>query len=79
MDQRLGRGRLTQTEATRQQVLAAMRFILGRQLRDDNSWMMPELEEARGGIPQSDVKRTVRIDGIQHSGSALLRAVELLW
>ncbi len=74
MDQRLGRP----GAETRRQVLYAIQFLLGRQLRDDNSWLEPDPDEARGGIVQSDVKRTVRIDGLQHAGSALLRAVELL-
>jgi hypothetical protein len=74
MDRALGRS----GSETREQVLRAMQFLLGRQLRDDNAWLAPAPDEARGGIPQSDVKRQVRIDGIQHGGSALLRAVELL-
>jgi hypothetical protein len=78
MDRKLGRASSRSTTETREQVLSAMQFLLGRQLRDDNAWLAPDPDEARGGIPQSDVKRQVRIDGIQHGGSALLRAIELL-
>jgi hypothetical protein len=76
MDRRLGS--LESAEATRKQVLYGMEFLLGRQITDDMAYLMPNPEAARGGLLMSDVKRYIRIDFIQHSCSAMLRAVELL-
>jgi hypothetical protein len=39
---------------------------------------MPNPEAARGGFHLSDAKRYVRIDFIQHSCSAMIRALPLL-
>jgi hypothetical protein len=55
-----------------------MRFLLEHQISDDNSYMMQDPDAARGGFLMSDVKRYVRIDFVQHSCSALLRAIEIL-
>jgi hypothetical protein len=74
MDRRKG----APVEATRQQVLLGMQFLLAHQLTDDNAYLMRNPEAARGGLLMSDVKRYVRIDFIQHSCSAMLRAMELL-
>ena len=62
----------------REQVLDGMRFLLARQLDDDGAYLAADPEAARGGLPGSDVDRHVRIDFIQHSCSAMLRALELL-
>jgi hypothetical protein len=62
----------------REQVLDGMRFLLDHQIRDDNAYLMPNPEAARGGFLQSDVDRYIRIDFIQHGCSALLRSLELL-
>ena len=52
----------------------SMRFLLARQIRPDGAWMMPDPAAAEGGFTMSDVKRQVRIDFVQHAGSAMLRA-----
>ena len=66
------------TNATREQILAGARFLLAHQIRDDAAWLMPNPEAARGGLLMSDVARYVRIDFVQHSCSAMLRAADLL-
>jgi hypothetical protein len=67
----------------REQVLDGMRFLLDRQIRPDRDgaggdYLTRDPEASRGGLPMSDVERHVRIDFIQHSCSAMLRAVEML-
>jgi hypothetical protein len=76
MDQRIGA--TASAAATRAQVLRGMQFLLSRQITDEQAYMMPNPDAARGGLLMSDVKRYVRIDFIQHSCSAMLRAIELL-
>ena len=63
---------------SREQVLDGMRFLLDRQIRDDGAYLAGDPVVSRGGIPMSDVERHVRIDFIQHSCSAMLRALEML-
>jgi hypothetical protein len=74
LDRRTGRP----THEVRRQVLLSLQFLLARQLDDRRLWRLPNPERARGGIPQSDVNWSVRIDGVQHVGSALLRGADLL-
>ncbi|HZS39745.1 MAG TPA: hypothetical protein VFF06_23090, partial [Polyangia bacterium] len=74
IDRRLG----LDAQDTRAQILAGMRFLLAHQLDDDAAWLMPNPEAARGGILMSDVKRYIRIDFVQHSCSAMLRAADAL-
>jgi hypothetical protein len=55
-----------------------MGFLLQHQIRDDSAYLMPNPAAARGGFLMSDVKRVIRIDFVQHAGSAMLRAAEVL-
>jgi hypothetical protein len=64
--------------ATLEQIRLGMQFLLAHQLRDDDTWLMQNPDAARGGFLMSDVKRFVRIDFIQHSCSAMLRAIPVL-
>jgi hypothetical protein len=63
---------------TLMQIRLGMQFLLAHQISDDDAWLMANPEAARGGLLMSDVKRFVRIDFIQHSCSAMLRAIPLL-
>lgn len=63
---------------TRAQIERGLTFLLAHQIRDDNAYLMANPEAARGGFLMSDVKRYIRIDFIQHSCSAMLRAIPLL-
>jgi hypothetical protein len=74
MQQRRGRP----DPATREQIRLGMQFLLAHQIRDDDAWLMQSPEAARGGFLMSDVKRYVRIDFVQHSCSAMLRAIPTL-
>jgi hypothetical protein len=58
--------------------MSGMRFLLARQLRVGLSYLAADENAAAGGIPESDVEAFVRIDFVQHGGSALLRALEML-
>jgi hypothetical protein len=73
IDRRLGED----GHETRAQIALGMRFLLAHQLDDDAGYLMPSPEAARGGILMSDVKRYIRIDFVQHSCSAMLRAAEI--
>lgn len=64
--------------ATLQQIRLGMQFLLDHQIHDDSAYLMANPEAARGGFLMSDVKRYIRIDFIQHSCSAMLRAAEYL-
>ncbi len=56
----------------RAQLIAAYRFLLAHQLRDDGAWLVRAPAAARGAWLMSDVKRSIRIDFVQHAGAALL-------
>ena len=62
---------------TREQIRLGMQFLLDHQIRDDNAYLMANPDAARGGFLMSDVKRYVRVDFVQHSCSAMLRAIPL--
>lgn len=63
--------------AIRAQVLAAVGYLLGQQIRDDHMWNVTA-KDALGAMPSSTIDRTVRIDYVQHACSAMLRAIPLL-
>jgi len=62
---------------TLEQIRLGMQFLLDHQIRDDNAWLMANPDAARGGFLMSDVKRYIRVDFVQHSCSAMLRAAAL--
>jgi hypothetical protein len=61
----------------REQILAAAAYLLREQLRPDGDFGARG-GDADGGMTQSPIDRTVRIDYVQHTGSAMLRAADLL-
>lgn len=65
-------------EALRRQLELGLKFLLDHQIDDDDAWLMPAPERARGGFHMSEVNRHVRIDFVQHACSALLRASFML-
>jgi hypothetical protein len=77
MQQRRGRAGGDEGRATLQQIRLGMQFLLDHQIRDDNAYLMANPDAARGGFLMSDVKRYVRVDFVQHSCSAMLRAIPL--
>ncbi|HEY1814644.1 MAG TPA: beta-L-arabinofuranosidase domain-containing protein [Kofleriaceae bacterium] len=58
----------------RDQIIAALQYALGQQLRPDSDFAV--VGDADGGMPGSSVERTVRIDFVQHVCSAMIRASE---
>jgi hypothetical protein len=77
MMQRRGRAGGDEGRATREQIRLGMQFLLDHQIRDDSAYLMANPDAARGGFLMSDVKRYVRVDFVQHSCSAMLRAIPL--
>ena len=63
--------------AIRGQVLSAMHYVLGQQIRAESSWDVARAD-AIGAMPANPIDRNVRIDFVQHTCSALIRSVELI-
>ena len=61
----------------REQIAAAMRYLLAQQVREANSWWIPSSAEAEGAFPAGPIDRTVRIDYVQHCASAMIRSAAL--
>jgi hypothetical protein len=61
-------------EAIRGQVEAALGYLVSQQVRPDSDFS--SLGPADGGMPANPIERTVRIDFVQHTCSAMLRASE---
>ena len=77
IDTRLDRN-LNGPDVMRPQIYDGLHFLLRHQIDDDAAYLMPNPEAARGGFLMSDVKRYIRIDFVQHSCSAMLRAAGIL-
>jgi len=60
------------------QILAAMKYTLRQQIRDDNSYAVAAKAKGLGGVTGSPIDRSVRIDFVQHVCSAMIRASELI-
>jgi hypothetical protein len=74
----LGRHHGRPDERIRGQVREALRYLLQQQLQPDSCYLCGDPERAAGGFLESPAARHVRMDFVQHSGSALLRGAELL-
>jgi hypothetical protein len=72
LDQRAGEP----DAATRAQIVAALGYLLGQQVRPDSDF--DAVGTSDGAIPGSPVDRTVRIDYVQHVCSAMIRAADAL-
>jgi hypothetical protein len=60
------------------QIVQAFKYIVRHQVRPENAYLYARPEEAVGAIRQSPIKYEVRIDYIQHTISAMLRALDLV-
>jgi hypothetical protein len=60
--------------AIRGQVVAALEYLVSQQIRPDGDFS--SLGPADGGMPANPIERTVRIDFVQHTCSAMIRASE---
>ncbi|HEY3355665.1 MAG TPA: hypothetical protein VGQ83_20605 [Polyangia bacterium] len=74
----LGRHHGRPDERIRRQCLLALSWLLRQQLTADNCYLCRDPARADGGFVQNPVSRHVRIDFIQHIGSAMLRMADLL-
>jgi hypothetical protein len=70
----LGRHHGTPDADIREQIRAALQYVLGQQIRPENDFNV--VGGAYGGIPGSPIDRNVRIDFVQHVCSAFIRASE---
>jgi hypothetical protein len=59
------------------QILLAAAYLLRQQIGPDGDFAAVG-GDVDGGMPESPIARTVRIDYVQHTGSAMLRAADLL-
>jgi hypothetical protein len=74
----LGRDHGQPDERIRTQIAEALRYLLQQQLQPDSCYLCGDPARAAGGFLESPTGRHVRIDFVQHAGSALLRGAELL-
>jgi hypothetical protein len=56
------------------QIRAALSYVLGQQIRPDSEF--DAIGNGDGAMPGSPIDRTIRIDYVQHVGSAMIRAAE---
>ncbi|HTJ46602.1 MAG TPA: prenyltransferase/squalene oxidase repeat-containing protein [Kofleriaceae bacterium] len=59
------------------QIIRAAAYLLAQQVTPDGDFAAKG-GDVDGGMPGSPIDRTVRIDYVQHTGSAMLRAAEIL-
>ncbi|MBA3540970.1 MAG: hypothetical protein H0T79_15265, partial [Deltaproteobacteria bacterium] len=70
----LGRHRKAPDLAVREQIRAALAYVIGQQIRPESDFNV--VGSADGGMPGSPIDRNVRIDYVQHVCSAMIRASE---
>ncbi len=70
----LGKHHGTPDPQVRAQIVAAMQYALGQQIRPENDFNV--VGPGLGGMPGSPIDRNVRIDFVQHVCSAMIRASE---
>ena len=60
------------------QIRAALQYVLGQQIRPDSDYnvLATALGQGDGAMPGTPVDRNIRIDYLQHVGSAMIRASE---
>lgn len=61
-----------------EQLLSGLGYLLRHQIDGRRDPLIGDVEAARGGFLLSEVERRVRIDTVQHAGSALLGSLSLL-
>jgi len=60
------------------EVLAGMRYLVDQQIRPESSYLLPEPASASGGMMQTAMRDSVRIDFVQHAAAALARGLQLV-
>lgn len=64
--------------SVRAQVVSALGYALGQQIRAESDFAIPPGFHAIGAVPATPVNRSVRIDYVQHVCSAMIRFAALL-
>lgn len=59
-------------------ILSGARYLVDQQLRPESSYLFPRPDEASGGMMQTAMTDTVRIDFVQHTAAALARGLQLV-
>jgi hypothetical protein len=66
------------SEPLRQQILLAMRYALGQQVRPDSNFAWVDPRGPIGALTSASIDPRVRIDYVQHICSAMIRTAEIL-
>jgi len=74
----LARRRGEETPELRAVVMDALKFLVDHQIKPDNAWHYKNPANASGGILQTPIRASIRIDYVQHAAAALARALPLL-
>lgn len=61
-----------------EQIVRAFKYIVRHQVRLENAWMFVNPPAAVGAIRKSPIKYDVRIDYVQHTVAAMVRALDLV-
>ena len=59
-------------------VLRAVRYLVDQQIRPESAYLMPRPEAALGGMTQTPIRASIRIDYVQHAAAAMARALPLV-
>jgi hypothetical protein len=70
----LGRHHGRSDPAVRQQIRDALQYVIGQQITLDSGFAV--IGPGLGGMPGNPIDRNVRIDFVQHTCSAMIRASE---
>ena len=73
----LARRRGEETPELRAVVMDALRFLVDHMIKPDSAWHYRNPAAAEGGILQTPVRASIRIDYVQHAAAALARALPL--
>ena len=65
-------------EEIRDTVVRSVRYLVDQQIRPESAYLMPNPEAAVGGMSQTPLRTSVRIDYVQHAAAAMARALPFL-
>jgi hypothetical protein len=56
----------------------SVRYLVDQQLRPESAYLFPDPEAAVGGMMQTPLRASIRIDYVQHAAAAMARALPLI-
>lgn len=59
----------------RQTVLRSIRYLVDQQIRPESAYLFPSVGDAVGGMMQTPMRASIRIDYVQHAAAAMSRAL----